>query len=254
MHAQQPRVDAIRELAPKLNGHVVTVAALKGGSGKTTLAIELAYTLNAVLVDLDWDRGGASRQLGHYAERYVRSTLLDALESSRTPRWKGGPSRPDFVPSSPDLEANMPEPGYLAEQLRRWAEEWNRPVVVDTHPGAGTGSMAAIMAATVVVVPTVLARAELDAAEGMCMEMPDYPLLLVPYRVPPVPPGRMVERLAAIAKTTGHPVGPIVSHYGQHPTRLSRTAVTALPRPSAWAERMAGQICDVAEAVISYDR
>src|SRR5690606_17957241 len=121
-------------------------------------------------------------------------------------------------------------------------------------PRCPSGLMAAIMAATVVVVPPVLARAGLDAAEGMCMEMPDYPLLLVPYRVPPVPPGRMVERLAAIAKTTGHPVGPIVSHYGQHPTRLSRPAVTALPRPSAWAERMAGQICDVAEAVISYDR
>ena len=40
-----------------MNGgtHIVTVAAAKGGVGKTTLAYELAAGLGGVLVDLDWD-------------------------------------------------------------------------------------------------------------------------------------------------------------------------------------------------------
>ena len=43
---------------------IVTVAAAKGGVGKTTLAYELAAALGGVLVDLDWDAGGATRMWG----------------------------------------------------------------------------------------------------------------------------------------------------------------------------------------------
>ncbi len=42
---------------------IVTVAAYKGGVGKTTLAMELAYLLEAPLVDLD----RALRTLGRHA-------------------------------------------------------------------------------------------------------------------------------------------------------------------------------------------
>jgi hypothetical protein len=42
---------------------IVTVAAYKGGVGKTTLALELAYLLGAPLVDFEWDSGGASRAI-----------------------------------------------------------------------------------------------------------------------------------------------------------------------------------------------
>jgi len=44
---------------------IITVAAYKGGVGKTTLALELAYLLDAPLVDLDWDKGGATRRWGY---------------------------------------------------------------------------------------------------------------------------------------------------------------------------------------------
>src|ERR1700694_4686620 len=62
------------------SGRVVTLAATKGGVGKTVLAYELAAVLGAVLVDLDWDTGGASRLWGHDTRRFKRSALLDAFE------------------------------------------------------------------------------------------------------------------------------------------------------------------------------
>jgi chromosome partitioning protein len=40
-------------------------------------------------------------------------------------------------------------------------------------------------AAPLVVTPAVLATKELDALEGMLEELADYPLLVVPNRVPP---------------------------------------------------------------------
>ncbi len=44
---------------------IITVAAYKGGVGKTTLALELAQLLDAPLVDLDWDKGGATNRWGY---------------------------------------------------------------------------------------------------------------------------------------------------------------------------------------------
>ncbi len=41
---------------------IITVAAYKSGVGKTTLALELAQLLEAPLVDLDWDKGGATNR------------------------------------------------------------------------------------------------------------------------------------------------------------------------------------------------
>ena len=69
---------------------IITVAAAKGGVGKTTLAYELAAALGGVLVDLDWDAGGATRMWGFDPTRAARAPLLDALE--RGP--EGRPPRP----------------------------------------------------------------------------------------------------------------------------------------------------------------
>jgi len=60
---------------------IVTVAAAKGGVGKTTLAYELAGCLGGVLVDLDWDSGGATRMWGYDPAAFRRAPLLDALEA-----------------------------------------------------------------------------------------------------------------------------------------------------------------------------
>ena len=119
---------------------IVTVAAAKGGVGKTTLAYELAAALGGVLVDLDWDAGGATRMWGFDPSRAARAPLLDGLErgpEGRTPRLKRRPNQPELLPSHPDLSASRIDADLVADCLGSWAHAWGRPyVVVDTHPGA----------------------------------------------------------------------------------------------------------------------
>lgn len=193
---------------------IVTVAAYKGGVGKTTLALELAYLLDAPLVDLDWDKGGATQRWGYRPTQ--ASPLLDALEREKSPRPRKGRGKPDLVPGDRDFEANQPEAAQMAETLEKWAADWGRPyVVVDTHPGGSPATLGAMNAAAVVVTPTVLATGELDGLEGLVEEAGDYPLLIVPNKVPRVPDRRLVQRLKDLATRYSLPVAPVIS---EHPS------------------------------------
>ena len=119
---------------------IVTVYAGKGGVGKTTLSYELAYSLRAVLVDLDWDAGGASGMWGYNTrERQPRSPLVDALGSDRTPSIVTEERRPDLVPSHPDLAVNQPEPADMRDRLAKWAVEMGTALGSHRHT-SGRGS------------------------------------------------------------------------------------------------------------------
>jgi chromosome partitioning protein len=182
---------------------IVTVAAAKGGVGKTTLAYELAAGLGGVLVDLDWDAGGATRMWGFDPARAVRAPLLDGIErgpDGRPPRPKRRPNQPDLVPAHPDLSASRIDAELVADCLTAWAADWARPyVVVDTHPGANALTDGAMQVADLVVVPVVLGAREMDALEAIVADYAGYRILLVPTMVPTVPPRRFVERLAGLA-------------------------------------------------------
>src|SRR5450759_5702165 len=82
------RVSIIRRCILSCVSKIVTIAAYKGGVGKTTLALELAYLLDAPLVDVDWDRGGATRRWGYQPTE--TSPLLSALERGSVPRQRRG--------------------------------------------------------------------------------------------------------------------------------------------------------------------
>ena len=230
---------------------IVTVAAYKGGVGKTTLALELAYLLDAPLVDLDWDKGGATKRWGYQPTE--TSPLLSALERGSVPRPRRGRSKADLVPGDRDFEANQPEADVVAEVLEKWAAEWARPfVVVDTHPGGSPATLGAMNAASVVVTPTVLATGELDGLEGLIEETADYPLLIVPNKVPRIPDRRLTSRLKDLVTRYELPVAPVVSEHRRLPKRSARMAVSAFaPTPKTW-ERYATELRDVAEAVRTY--
>ena len=87
-----------------MTSKIITVAAYKGGVGKTRTAYELAYLLGAPLVDFDYDGGGASGLWGYDHGRYTRAPLLDAFLTDRIPRpLSGGGTKPDLVPTHPNI-------------------------------------------------------------------------------------------------------------------------------------------------------
>jgi len=215
---------------------IVTVAARKGGVGKTTLAYELAWLLDAPLVDLEFDEGSATRLWGYRHETRLRVPLLDALESGRTPRLLTGYHKPALVPCHPDFALNQPGAEEMADVLAGWAEHWGRDfVVVDTHGGGSTAGDGAIAAASVVVVPVPLKTKDLNATEGMVREMPDYPLVLVPNMVPRLPSAAEIRRVGEIVEGTPITVAEPVPYVRGIETRKKRVAITSEdPTPRAY--------------------
>lgn len=232
---------------------IAAVAAYKGGVGKTTLALEFAYLLNAPLVDLDWDRGGASRRWGYRHETRTNAPLVDALERQRTPRLLHGRNKCDLLPSHPEFAAAQPPAEEMATALSKWAGEWGREwVVVDTHPGGVPSSFGAMYAATVVVVPVQLATNALDALDGMLEEAADYPLLVVPNMVPTVPAAPAIRRLGEIANHWRVPVAPPIPNTPSLLNRQQRMAITSLDPTPARLDRYVTQLRAVAASVRTY--
>ncbi|MBG0819066.1 hypothetical protein [Planomonospora sp. ID82291] len=222
--------------------------------GKSLLAYELAYLLDAVLVDLDWDRGGVTRQWGYRHEDRMRAPLLDAFERGRTPSPLQGYRKPPLIPSHPDLATNQPPADVVADCLEQWAKEWGRPIVVDTHPGGCPTTYGAASAARVVVSPAVLATRELEATEGMLEELADYPLLMVPNKVPRVPPAAELDRLSRMVTRAGVPVAPPVSFHYWLERRKIRVAVTSYDPVPARVQPLHDELHAVAKAVTNYGR
>lgn len=235
-----------------MSSRIITVAAAKGGVGKTTLAYELATALGGVLIDLDWDAGGATRMWGFDPTRAARAPLLDALErgpDGAPPRLKRRPNQPTLVASHPDLSASRIDADLVADCLVAWAERWEEPyVVVDTHPGANALTDGAMQAADLVVIPVVLGAREMDALEAIVADLADFRLLLVPTMIPPVPPRRFVDRLAAIAdgRVT---VAPPISEHRWLRRRLRRAALVRQPNPGVRVRAAAAEFEAVAASV-----
>jgi chromosome partitioning protein len=230
---------------------IVTVAAAKGGVGKTTLAYELAAALDGVLVDFDWDFGGATRMWGYNPSAYRRAPLLDALESGpdgKAPTPKTRPHQPALIPSHGDLAASSIDASLVADCLSAWSDAWdNRMVIVDTHPGANPLTDGAIEVADLMVVPVVLGSREMDALEGMLQDFKEYRLLLVPNMVPRVPPRRLFDRLKNLVDDL--PVAPPISEHRWIRRRLRRSAITLQPNPGEQLTQAADEYRAVAKAV-----
>lgn len=219
---------------------IVVVAATKGGVGKTTIAYELAAHFDAVLVDLDWDSGGATRMWGYDPDGHKSSPLLDGLEAGPTgkpPKPRRRRHQPDLVPSHRDLAASSIPDAIVADCLTAWKGTWQRTVVVDTHPGANALTDGAMEVADLVVVPVLLGAREMDALEGMLTDFSSYRLLLAPTMVPASPPRRYVERLATLAGDI--PVAPPISEHRWIRRRVRRASLVLQPNPGRQLERAA---------------
>jgi chromosome partitioning protein len=227
---------------------IITLGSNKGGVGKTAIALELAAALDANLVDLDGDAGGATGEWGYTDHRRRSDTLTEALSAAhsgdgpppRAPRAVHAPGRCALVPCDANLQVASFSPAVVAQTLRGWAAEWNRPVVVDTHPGVSPLTYGAMAAADLVVVPVPLRRRDLTALEGLLdrfapLEGPRLPLAVVPNLVPKLWPNAWaIERVTELTTEHRVPLLPELSEYGWWENRRRRGALTLLdPVPAA---------------------
>lgn len=207
---------------------IIVMHSRKGGVGKSTIAYELAYLLGAPLVDTEHDGGGVTRKFGYKPELRLRSPMLDALESGRTPKLLSGFNKARLLPGHPDLYVNPPSEEQMADALLQWSADWEADyVVVDTHPGASTTAHGAMSVADLVLTPTALRTLDLDGTEQFVKEAADYPLVIVPNMVPSTPPAAEIKRLRSIIAGTPVQVGPPIPAALAVGTRKKRMAITS---------------------------
>lgn len=236
---------------------IIAVASPKGGVGKTTLAYELASLFNAVLVDFDWDMGGATGMVGDDPERRSKSAMLTCLEKGEgpTPRPLHIQGRPAVVPSDSRLAELRTGSSVVVRCLEEWAEAWEAPVVVDTHPGTGALADGAMAAADVVAVPIVLGAREMEALGGFLRRVADadLPLVIVPNRwralraeLP------FLQLLAKWSKDTGVMVAPPIQDFPWLSRRQRRAALSLVETPGVDVQKAAAQFHDVAMALVEF--
>lgn len=230
----------IREgIAPSdLAGKIFTVAAYKGGVGKTLTALELAYLLGAILLDFEWDEGSASIALGYDPAERQRSILIDAIDKERTPKplWAGEheqAGKPALIPGHPDFEDRQPSARDMEKLIRAWAadlgEQYGRPIVIDTHPGGSPSTLGAVAAADLNITPTVFKEREMRALEGMFKEIGDFPFLMVPNMTPASPPAKFLTWALRLSETFTVPIADeFIKQYSWLPNRSQQYVVTTV--------------------------
>ncbi|WP_067975849.1 ParA family protein [Mycolicibacter icosiumassiliensis] len=237
-----------------MSAHIAVCHSRKGGVGKSFLAYELAFLLGAVLVDLEHDGGGVTAKWGYRPQDHPRARLLDALvPGAAAPRPMRGFKKPALVPGHPELYDHQPDADTMADALSKWAQEWDTDwIVVDTHPGASPAAHGALAVANIVLAPTALRTAELDATAELVREIADYPLVVVPNFVPTTPPAAEIQRLRSIIAETPVQVAPPIPNALHVGTRKRRIAITAEAPPAKSLQKVAGALTDLAAFVKGY--
>lgn len=140
---------------------------------------------------------------GYRPQDKLRIPILDAVENGRTPRPLKGFRKPRLVPGHPLLATEAPSGEVMADALMKWADEWDTEwVVVDTHPGAAEHTHGALSVADVVVAPTTLNLLDLEGLSQLADDMSDYPVVVIPNKVPPTPPANGLATLERIVAGT----------------------------------------------------
>ncbi len=153
---------------------IIAVASRKGGSGKTTTSFNLSGVLadkglRVLLIDLDPQASLTRLILGDDADgaRGIGERLL-------TPRLGvTGLTRPvapgiDLAPGDRSVETSAfalnddPTGPFRLRKLLAGVADYD-VIIIDTPPSLGFASNSAILAASIVVTPTLLAQTDIDA-------------------------------------------------------------------------------------------
>lgn len=151
----------IKDYEDKSLDMIITVINQKGGVGKTTTSVNLAYTLaktkNTALIDLD-PEGGATVSFGIKREKKdypLGGKSVNIFNVEMFPAHIGLLK----VELNGDIESTV-------STLRKIAESFDY-LVIDTPPNLGTLSVSAMMAADKIVTPITPQPLVLEAAKNL---------------------------------------------------------------------------------------
>jgi chromosome partitioning protein len=145
----------------------------------------------------------------------------------------------------------------MTEMLSKWTTEWNRPIVIDTHPGLGPISDAAMAASTLVGVPMVLGARELDGLHGFLqLRGGGFPIVLIPNKDRASAQDlRLLKIVEDDVRTFGIRVSPSISDWVWLPRRTSRRAALLLTvNPGKDLARAAEEFRQVAQYLVEVVR
>lgn len=134
---------------------IITVGNQKGGVGKTTLAIHLAWFLQkygkTCLIDTD-AQGTATRAVGlEITEQGIYDALVGSITLDKI--WRNSPWGFDVASATPDLaylsSSELPKYPYTLKNLFQHSSY--KFIVIDTAPGLGIMSQTALVAADLVL-------------------------------------------------------------------------------------------------------